>query len=366
MIDNLLFDEDNFFVSKTLKKIDSNVGYKRENQVKLVKNLQESNKENNKEFILKNKQLHLELMKKRALKMEEMKRRENSRNNIHQLNLISSPYNLQFLPKISPFIQSIDNALVIDNKKAEKVGSKGFEYIWKQEKLLKLANIKPEDIMQEKKVNKSQKQKNAHSLNHHLHNNDGYDDIFDTSYNERKKVCDEIILLKDRLKRILKQNKKVNTKFNLHKALALKFRVKKIYHPKYESIEKHKPDINLNNKTKRIFPQNLMQKSYYIDKDAMPYTTINKNKEKKKRNISMEKRNSYYLCSSLSLNKFISSSLNNYINDANEKNKAIKNEMNIKIISFPIDDNNTNIINQSNLKNYNNINLRKSKSQINI
>ena len=47
--------------------------YKKENQVKLVKNLQESNKEKNKEFILKNKQLHLELMKKKALKMDEIK-----------------------------------------------------------------------------------------------------------------------------------------------------------------------------------------------------------------------------------------------------------------------------------------------------
>ena len=81
-------------------------------------------------------------MKKRALKIEEMKRRENSRNNAHQLNLISSSYNLHFLPKISPFIQSIDNILVMDSKKAEKVGSKGFEYIWKHKKLLKLENQK--------------------------------------------------------------------------------------------------------------------------------------------------------------------------------------------------------------------------------
>ena len=90
MRDDLLFDEDNFFVSKTLKQIDSNVGYKAENQNKLIKNLQESNKEKNKEFILKNKQMHLELMKKNALKLEEIKRKENSRNNIHQLNILKT------------------------------------------------------------------------------------------------------------------------------------------------------------------------------------------------------------------------------------------------------------------------------------
>ena len=132
MRDDLLFKEDNFFVSKALKQVDSNVGYKKESQARLVKNLQESNKEKNKEILVKNKKIHLEMMKKRALKLEEIKRRENSRNNVHQLNIISSPYNLDFLPKISPFIQSIDNILVMDSKKAEKVGSKGFEYIWKQ------------------------------------------------------------------------------------------------------------------------------------------------------------------------------------------------------------------------------------------
>ena len=352
MRDDLLFKEDNFFVSKALKQVDSNVGYKKESQARLVKNLQESNKEKNKEILVKNKKIHLEMMKKRALKLEEIKRRENSRNNVHQLNIISSPYNLDFLPKISPFIQSIDNILVMDSKKAEKVGSKGFEYIWKQEKLLKLANIKPEDIISAKKRGKSQnRHKNAHSLSHnqnHNLNNDDKDDIFDSNYNERKKVCDEVILLKDRLKRILNQNKKVNTKFNLHKALALKFRVKKIYHPRYESIEKHKPDINLNTKTKRIFPENLMQKSYYIDKDLMPNSAINKYKEKTVRNINRDKRINYYICSSLSLNNLISNPLNN---------KNNKNRRNMKLASFTIDDNNINLLSQSMNQNNNKNNI---------
>ena len=369
MRDDLLFDEDNFFVSKTLKQIDSNVCYKKDNQIRLIKNLQESNKEKNRDILAKNKQIHLEIMKKRAQKLEEMKRRENSRNNIHQLNIISSPYNLQFLPKISPFIQSIDNILILDTKKAEKVGSKGFEYIWRQEKLLRLANINQDEITSKKK-NKSHNNRhnNAHS---HSHNqNIDQDNIFDPNYNERKKVSDEVIILKDRLNRIVKQNKKVNTKFNLHKALTLKFRVKKIYHPKYESIEKHKPDIILNNKTRRIFPENLMQKSYYIDNDNIPNTTNNKNnKEKENKNISGEKGKSYYICSSLSLNNLFTRSLNNYI-ITNDKNKNIRNKTNMKMSSFTLyDNNNSNSLNQStnqNFKHYNNFNLKKSKSQINI
>ena len=53
----------------------------------------------------------------------------------------------------------------LDSKKAEKVGSKGFEYIWKQEKLLKLSNIKPEEIISNTKENKHHnKHKNHHTF----------------------------------------------------------------------------------------------------------------------------------------------------------------------------------------------------------
>jgi seryl-tRNA synthetase len=144
MRDDLIFEGDSLFVSKKLKQIDSNIGYKKENQIKLIKNLKESNKEKNKE--LKNKRNKLDILKKREQKFEEMKSRENSKNNIHKLNQFSSPYHLKFLPKICPFMHIIDNLLIMDNQKAEKVGARGFEYIWKQEKLLKLSNIKPEDI----------------------------------------------------------------------------------------------------------------------------------------------------------------------------------------------------------------------------
>ena len=73
MRDDLLFEGDNLLVSKTLKQIDSNVCYKKENQTKLIKNLQESNKEKNREFLAKNKQLHLELLNKKKEKIERNK-----------------------------------------------------------------------------------------------------------------------------------------------------------------------------------------------------------------------------------------------------------------------------------------------------
>ena len=346
MRDDLLFEENNYFVSKTLKQIDSNVCYKKENQTKLIKNLQESNKEKNREFLAKNKQIHLELLKKKNEKIEELKRREISRNNIHQLNLMSTPYNIQFLPKISPFIKSVNNMLIMDNKKAEKMGSKGFDFIWKQEKLLKLSGIRPEDVLNKNSENKQNKYR-THM--HNFHNvNDESDDIFDSNYNERKKKSEKFLELKERLKRIINQNRKVDVKCNLHREKVQKFKVKKIYYPKYESIEKHKPVIILYNKTRRIFPENLMQKSYYKENAFIPNSTKNL-RDKKIKN----KRKTFCICSSFSMNDIKSKSL-------------LRSGFNMKLSNNTFDDiNKSKTINNFSMKkiNYSSTKLRKSKTQ---
>ena len=54
-------------------------------------------------------------------------------------------------------------------------------------------------------------------------------------------------------------------KFDFRRELSLKFKVKKIYNPKYESIERRQPEVSLNNQTKRIFPDKFIQKSYYSE-----------------------------------------------------------------------------------------------------
>ena len=347
MRDDLLFEENNYFVSKTLKQIDSNVCYKKENQTKLIKNLQESNKEKNREFLAKNKQIHQEIIKKKNEKIEEIKRREISRNNIHHLNLLSSPYNIQFLPKISPFIKNVNNILIMDNKKAEKIGSKGFDYIWKQEKLLKLSGIRPDEIL-----NKDDDYKQNKYRSTHMHNiNDESDDIFDSNYNERKKKSEKYLELKERLKRIINQNQKVNTKCNLHREKVQKFKVKKIYYPKYESIEKHKPEILLYNKTRRLFPDNLMQKSYYKENRILCHSNKNLNM-KKIRN----KRKTFSICSSFSMNDILSKSI-------------LKSGANMKLSNITFYDiNKSRTMNHSSMKkiNYNNNKLMKSKAQNNL
>ena len=296
--------ENNFFFSKTLKKLDSNIGYKKENQTKLVKHLEELNKEKNKELIARNKKIKSELMHKKALKKEESKRKENSRNNVHQLNLLAFQYNFQYLPKISPFIHSCDNILIMDSGKAERKGSKGFEYIWKQENLLKISNIKKNENSRKTKsynkanINNPNNKIKQNNFEKNLNNNmdDDFDDIFDVNYNEKKKSCEEFNQLKRRLNRIKSQNVKVNDKLEIYRKNLIKFSTRQIYHPKYESIDKHKPDINLDSKSKRIFPMNIMQKIYY--KNVENKLDLSRNEEKE----DLEKKpkgKTFYICSSI-------------------------------------------------------------------
>ena len=314
MKDELLF-EDNFFVSKSMKQIDSSVGYKNEMEQRLVKNLIDCNKDKSKDFfIIENDDKKL----KKRKKEEEIRKRENSKNNTHQLNIISSPYNLHFLPRISPYIKNIDNYLIMDNKKAVKLGSKGFEYIWKQEHLRKLSNMKMNGFSNKNKKakSKSRKKENFNYINDD--DDEEQQDIFNLKYKGEDKKCDEYIKLKERLSRIINGNKKVQKIFDLHKAISLKSKTKKIYYPKYESIEKHKPEIRLNNKTRRIFPDNFIKKSYYSDNNnnkLFPTTQINNQNPKEKKfynTLSHDKRKTFYICSSLSFDNIFSQNNNTY------------------------------------------------------
>ena len=312
MKDELLF-KDNFFVSKSMKQIDSSVGYKNEIEQKLVKNLIDCNKDKTKDYYYMNQNEDINLIKRK--KEEEIRKRENSKNNTHQLNLISSSYNLQFLPRISPYIKNIENYLIMDPKKADKLGSKGFQYIWKQENLRKLSNIKMNGLLTKKNKSKSKKEIYTNFINNE---DDDQLDIFNQNYSREEKKCDEYIKLKERLNRIIKGNKKVSKIFNMQKKSLLRFNVKKIYYPKYESVEKHKPEIRLNNKTKRIFIDDFIKKSYYSDNNKLCSTSINNNNIKGKKfnpTTMKNKRKTFYLCSSLSYDNVFAQK--NKVNDLN-------------------------------------------------
>ena len=305
MKDELLF-ENNFFVSKSIKQIDSSVGYTEDVEQKLVKNLIDANRDKSKKYLSKNLKEKIKLKKRK--KEQELKKKENTKNNTNQLNLISSGYNLQFLPKISPFIKNVDNYLIMDNKKANKLGAKGFEYIWKQDYIRKLTNMGIDLNKLNNKKYKNKMKKKIH-INFNIDNNEENEeqDIFNKNFKSEDKESTEYIKLKERLNRIINENKKVTRVFNFHKHLSSKFTVKKIYYPKYESIEKHKPEIRLNNKTRRIFPDDFIKKNYYSENNNEFFsTTINNNTFNKKRRFTINnkltknKRKTFYICSSFS------------------------------------------------------------------
>ena len=195
MKDELLF-EDNFFVSKSIKQIDSSFGFKETIQKRLIKNLINVNRDRTKKVLSEKQKERIRL--NRLKKEQELKKQENTKNNMTQLNLISSALNLQFLPKLSPFIKKVDNYLVLDNKKAIKLGSKGFEYIWKQDYIRKLMGIDFNKIKNKRNKNKSKKKEN---ININLDDNevDEEQDIFNKNFKSEDKECIEYIKLKERL-----------------------------------------------------------------------------------------------------------------------------------------------------------------------
>ena len=315
MKDELLF-ENNFFVSKSIKQIDSSVGYTEDVEQKLVKNLIDANRDKSKKYLGKNLKEKIKLKKRK--KELELKKKENTKNNTNQLNLISSGYNLQFLPKISPFIKNVDNYLIMDNKKANKLGAKGFEYIWKQDYIRKLTNMGIDLNKLNNKKYKNKMKKKIH-INFNIDNNEENEeqDNINKNFKSEDKESTEYIKLKERLNRIINENKKVTRVFNFHKHLSSKFTVKKIYYPKYESIEKHKPEIRLNNKTRRIFPDDFIKKNYYSENNNEFFSkNINNNTFNKKRRftinnkITKNKRKTFYICSSFSFDNILQKNKN--------------------------------------------------------
>ena len=77
MKDELLF-ENNFFVSKSIKQIDSSVGYTEDVEQKLVKNLIDANRDKSKKYLSKNLKEKMKL-KKRKKEQELKKKRKHEK-----------------------------------------------------------------------------------------------------------------------------------------------------------------------------------------------------------------------------------------------------------------------------------------------
>ena len=222
----------NFCFSKVLKDIDFIIkfkNYKEEKSLYILKQLQKEQKE--KKILMNKRKNHNEIVHSLKKANEEKELLLNYKNNLLNKNISQiksySSRNNDF-PKLSKKEEekNNDNKIII------------FEKIWKEQYLNKT------------KRNKGKR----NNSNKTIYNNNSGIDIFDENYDKLKKKKEKKTPKKILLDKIKNNNLKVVKKLKIHKDLLSKFKDKREYIPNYNAIEKHQPRVNLNTKSKRIFP----------------------------------------------------------------------------------------------------------------
>ena len=248
-IENKILNQ-NIQFSKTLKEIDVRLKFK-DDTGKYFKELKKKiyKRKKNKEIFEKKTRNHEELINS-LKKLEEeniiaynnysknFKNNLNNKSNNSTINLSSTMSNFLALPKIS---KCEDN----DNEKNDDLDIIRFKNVWKEQQM--------NDI----KYNKEKKIKNKT-----LYNNDCVD-IFDKNYDKYRKKVEAYNEKNIRLNRIKSNNLKVKKKVKIYRHIKSKFQDLREYCPNYSVIEKHQPEVKLNTKSKRIFPDKFIKKYLY-------------------------------------------------------------------------------------------------------
>ena len=272
----------NFLFSRAIKKIDLAIGEKRLGKSQKQKN--ESQDQTQNQPIKVSNTTNNNIKKKcnkRIIKIRELIRKNNSRNNIDILNSLSTPYILPYISTISPFFSKNKNELIIDKEKPENIYARGFKQIWNQEKILK---FEKKNEKESGKFSESEEEKNTKRF-------------FILNKDCDKKKENEIF--KERIKKVMERNLKVKSKLNLYRKLK-KAKKRQTYEPKYDVIEKHTPEVILKNNMKRIFPYSLMKKSYYLGY----YNKTSYENKTDNNNIRTMIQNQYNVCSNTSLKNY--------------------------------------------------------------
>lgn len=309
-IDNKILNDDIRF-SRTLKEIDTRLEFKnntQRNKNDLKKMILE--KKRKKEIIAEKNRIHedvLNNLKKaeedniKAYKIYSRNFKNHlqyNNNSASNINISSTMNNYLALPKLTQIKNEFQ-----DNEKNEGYNIIRFQNVWKEQQ------------MNELKYNKNKKSNNKTMYDAN------FIDIFDTNYDKYRKKCEEYKEKNIRLERIKLNNLKVNKKLKIFRYIMLKFQDMREYCPNYSILEKHKPEIKLNTKSKRIFPAKFIKGSDYnkIEIDA------NRNDENKKK--VLRKNNSDFM---------------NYTKSAISRNTSQKNKFFIS--SVDIRENRTNSV----------------------
>ena len=218
------------------------------------------------------------------------------------LNEFAKQKRISYLPKISPYILSNKTSILIDYNKAFEMGSEGFKDFCDNENknikeilfayndhnfkslkdfnsfsyfnkvnenlgfnddgknLTKAFNNKNEA---EKNTNNMDKNKNDILTGNNFIDNLTKNNIFDEKFMKRNKMSKIKKKLLKKLERIKNQNNKVIQLFNQHKKDFLKKIIdNRQYRINYNSIEKHTPYTNLNSKSQRLSPEDMIHTNY--------------------------------------------------------------------------------------------------------
>ena len=222
------------YYSKTLKEIDAKLKFQKEEN--------EENSENIKKVvILKRKEKRLKYLKNirhenviHSLKKFETEARKNMEDKIKGISLTSAINKIISLPKVTKY-----KKIIKDNRKNNENNLIKFEKIWREQCI--------KDAKNKKKVNK----------NKLILNGIFYNDIFDINYDKYRKHLEETKEKNKRMERIKSNNLKVSKKLKNHHELMLKILDHREYKPNYSSIEKHKPEVKIGTKSKRLFLKNI-------------------------------------------------------------------------------------------------------------
>ena len=279
--ENKIFNQ-NLRFSRTLKEIDTRLKFK-DNSQKYLKDLKKKIYKRNKqkEILDKKNQNHEDII----YNLKRVEEENIKAYNIYSKNLKNNVnYQLTNINLNSIKNNFLVNSKLQDNEKNEDYDVIRFENVWKEKQ------------MNENKYNKGKIIKNKT-----LYNKD-FIDIFDKKYDKYMKKCEEYNEKNIRLKRIKSNNLKVNKKLKIFRHIMSKFQDPREYCPNYNILEKHKPEVKLNTKSKRIFPEKFIRNNTCNTIEISDYKNY---KIKLKKKIKKKKSDLlYYIKKSEMINKF--------------------------------------------------------------
>ena len=222
------------YYSKTLKEIDAQLKFPKE----------EDDDDLKKVIRLKKKEKHLKYVKNLkhekivlSLKKFEKEAKQKIEDKAKGISLMSAINKIISLPTVAKYKKEIK-----DNKKNNENHLIKLEKIWREQYI------------------KEVKQKKKFSKNKLFLDGIYYSDIFDVNYDKYRKHLKETKEKKEKsisLERVKSNNLKVSKKLKKHHELMLKILDNREYKPNYSVIEKHKPEVKLGTKSKRLFLKNI-------------------------------------------------------------------------------------------------------------